>query len=67
MPLNPKYMFMSEAKLLIGNAKSYYQMFETYKVPFIYQLYKGRKRKAFLASAVRELAEKVNTGKVGRM
>jgi hypothetical protein len=67
MPLNPKYLFMNEAKKLIGDGKSYYQMFAIYKIPFVYQLHKGRKRKAFLASAVRKLAEEVQRGKVGRM
>lgn len=65
--LNPKYLFMEDAKRLIGSGKSYYQMFATYNIPYVYQLHKGRKRKAFLASAVRKLAEKVNAGKVGRM
>ncbi len=65
--MNETYIFMEDARAMIGTAKSYYQMFDTYKVPYIYVLRKGRKSKAFLLSAVQKLATEVRNGKIGRM
>ena len=65
--MNDTYIFMDEARLMIGTAKSYYQMFETYQVPFVYVVKNGRKSKAFLLSAVKNLAKDVQTHKIGRM
>ena len=61
------YIFMEDARLMIGSAKSYYQMFNIYKIPFIYVLKDGRKAKAYQLSAVVKLAADVKKHKIGRM
>lgn len=65
--MNETYIFMEDARAMIGTAKSYYQMFSIYKIPYIYVLRNGRKSKAFLLTAVQKLANEVRSGKIGRM
>ena len=65
--MSDTYIFMEDARSMIGSGKSYYQMFATYKIPYIYVLRNGRKSKAFLLSAVNQLAADVRKHKIGKM
>jgi hypothetical protein len=60
--LNPKYLFMQDAKKLIGNGKSYYQMFAIYNIPFVYQLHKGRKQTQSIPCQRRKEAGRTSQG-----